>query len=70
MSRVLVGYASKHGSTRDHVVFGGRLPTEPGNFMERAMVKNTSPEQRDRGDWEQIRSWAARIGADLPVQTT
>ena len=50
---------------RDHVVFGGRLPVEPSSFMERAMVKNTPPEERDRRDFVQIRSWAAGIAGDL-----
>jgi menaquinone-dependent protoporphyrinogen oxidase len=46
---------------RDHVVFGGRLPLEPSNFMERAMVKDCPPDLRDRRDWEEIRAWAAGI---------
>jgi menaquinone-dependent protoporphyrinogen oxidase len=50
---------------RDHTVFGGRLPLEPGNFMERAMVRNCPPENRDLRDWDMIRTWAARIGRDL-----
>ena len=28
---------------RDHVVFGGRLPLEPRNFVERSMVNKTPP---------------------------
>jgi len=51
---------------KDHVIFGGRLPVEPSSFIEKAMVKNTPPEQRDLRDWQQIRSWAARIGAQTP----
>jgi menaquinone-dependent protoporphyrinogen oxidase len=35
---------------RDHVVFGGRLPVEPANFMERTMVRNCPPENRDLRD--------------------
>jgi menaquinone-dependent protoporphyrinogen oxidase len=50
---------------RDHVVFGGRLPLEPRNFIERSMVAKTPPEQRDLRNWEEIRSWAARIGAEV-----
>ena len=49
----------------DHVVFGGRLPPEPGNFVERAMVAKASPEERDLRDWDEIRTWAAGIGTYL-----
>jgi menaquinone-dependent protoporphyrinogen oxidase len=55
---------------RDHVVFGGRLPLEPGNFMERAMVDACPPEQRDLRDWDEIRGWAAKIAAELAEQST
>ncbi len=50
---------------RAHVVFGGRLPVEPHGPMEKAMVKNTPAEFHDRRDWEEIRSWAAGIAAEL-----
>jgi menaquinone-dependent protoporphyrinogen oxidase len=50
---------------REHVVFGGRLPLEPSNFMERAMVKNTPAAQRDLRDWDEIRAWAAQIAREL-----
>ena len=50
---------------REHVVFGGRVPTEPHNFIERAMVKNTPKEVADRRDWEEIRRWAAGIASEL-----
>ena len=33
---------------REHVVFGGRVPLEPHSFIERAMVKNTPQERRQR----------------------
>ena len=36
---------------RGHVVFGGRLPTEPSNFMERSMVDACPPENRDLRHW-------------------
>jgi menaquinone-dependent protoporphyrinogen oxidase len=49
---------------RGHVVFGGRVPQEGGNFIERAMVKNTPPEVQDLRDWDEIRRWAAGIAAD------
>ena len=50
---------------RDHVVFGGRLPLEPANFMERAMVDSCPPENRDLRDWDAIRAWAREIGAEV-----
>lgn len=50
---------------REHVVFGGRLPTEPHGPMEKSMVKNTPAEFHDRRDWEQIRSWATGVAAEL-----
>lgn len=50
---------------RDHVAFGGKLPDEPGGFMERAMVKGTPEEFRDRRDWDRIREWAGRIADEL-----
>jgi menaquinone-dependent protoporphyrinogen oxidase len=37
---------------REHVVFGGRLPTEPNGFVERSMVEKCPPEHRDLRDWE------------------
>jgi menaquinone-dependent protoporphyrinogen oxidase len=50
---------------KDHVVFGGRLPAEPKNFMERAMVEGTPREFRDRRNWTEIRAWAKQIAVDL-----
>ncbi|WP_353815774.1 flavodoxin domain-containing protein [Agromyces sp. SYSU T00266] len=50
---------------RDHVVFGGRVPEDPGNFVERAMLRNTPEEFRDRRDWDEIRAWADRIADAL-----
>jgi menaquinone-dependent protoporphyrinogen oxidase len=50
---------------RDHVVFGGRVPTEPHGPIERAMVKNTPEQYADLRDWEEIRSWAGRIASAL-----
>jgi menaquinone-dependent protoporphyrinogen oxidase len=52
---------------RDHVVFGGRLPLEPTNFMERSMVQNCPPESRDLREWDVIRAWAGDIGAQLSL---
>ena len=44
---------------REHVMFGGRVPTDPGNFVERAMLKNTPPERRDARDWRASRHGGA-----------
>jgi menaquinone-dependent protoporphyrinogen oxidase len=56
---------AEHLGARGHVVFGGRVPAEPRGFVERAMVKNTPPEYRDRRDWDEIRGWAARVALEL-----
>ena len=50
---------------REHVIFGGRLPSEPKNFMEKAMVEGTPQEFRDRRDWSEIREWARSISDAL-----
>lgn len=50
---------------RDHVVFGGRLPTEPHGPIEKAMVSGIPAEFHDRRDWDQIRSWAEEIASEL-----
>jgi len=50
---------------REHVVFGGRVPLEPKNFVERAMVRNTPKEFADRRDWNEIRRWADGIALEL-----
>jgi menaquinone-dependent protoporphyrinogen oxidase len=55
---------------REHVVFGGRLPLDPGNFVERAMVKNTPREKRDLRDWDEIRHWADQIAESLAGDPT
>ena len=57
-------------NARDHVVFGGRLPLEPKNFVERAMTQNTPPETRDLRDWAEIRRWAAAIATELGARTS
>ena len=44
---------------REHIVVGGRVPA--GSMMERGMPE----EFRDRRDWDEIRRWAQRIGAEL-----
>jgi menaquinone-dependent protoporphyrinogen oxidase len=50
---------------RDHVVFGGWLPIEPSNFMEKAMVEKTPKDQRDLRDWDEIRGWGRQIAEAL-----
>jgi menaquinone-dependent protoporphyrinogen oxidase len=50
---------------REHVVFGGRVPTPPKNRLERALVERTTPKYRDCRDWREIRAWARAIGAAL-----
>ena len=53
---------------REHVMFGGRVPTDPGNFVERAMLKNTPPERRDARDWPAIEAWARGVAAQLAAE--
>ena len=55
---------------RDHTVFGGRLPLEPSNFIERALVQNCPPDQRDLRDWTEIRAWASEIAHELSPNPT
>jgi len=50
---------------REHVVFGGCLPAEPQGFVEKAMVKGTPKELRDRRDWAEIRQWSHGIANAL-----
>src|SRR5436305_691966 len=63
--KVAAGQLGAHG----HVVFGGRLPIEPGTFVERALVRNSPPERRDLRDWDEIGAWAARIALALAVES-
>lgn len=60
----IIGDAERLGA-RGHVVFGGRLPAEPENFLERAMLRDTPPESADLRDWDEIRAWATGIAAAL-----
>ncbi len=50
---------------RAHVVFGGRMPTDPRSPTQRAMAKNCPPEYRDRRDWDEIHAWAAGVASEL-----
>jgi menaquinone-dependent protoporphyrinogen oxidase len=56
---------AKHLGAREHVMFGGRVPQDPANFVERAMLKNTPPDKRDARDWEAIEAWARGVAAEV-----
>jgi menaquinone-dependent protoporphyrinogen oxidase len=60
----IVARVEKLGA-RGHVVFGGRMPTDPRSPTARAMVKNCPAEFRDRRDWDEINAWAASIASEL-----
>ena len=53
---------------REHAMFGGRVPTDPGNFVERAMLRNTPPERRDARDWPAIEQWARGVAAQVAAR--
>ena len=53
---------------REHVMFGGRVPTDPGNFVERAMLRNTPPERRDARDWPAIEEWAHGVASQVAAR--
>jgi menaquinone-dependent protoporphyrinogen oxidase len=53
---------------RDHLVFGGRVPQDPGNFVERAMLRNTPPQFADLRDWDEIRARAREIAEVIEQQ--
>ena len=61
----VVLHAAEELGARDHVVFGGRVPADPHNFVERAMAHNTPDEVADRRDWDEIRMWAQAIVQEL-----
>jgi menaquinone-dependent protoporphyrinogen oxidase len=50
---------------RGHIVFGGRLPTDPHGFVENSMVRSTPEEFRDSRDWDAIRRWADEVAEQL-----
>jgi menaquinone-dependent protoporphyrinogen oxidase len=56
--------AAKLGA-REHVMFGGRVPPDPGNFIERAMLEGTPPERRDARDWAAIEEWARGVASQV-----
>ncbi len=47
---------------RGHVTFGGRLAAEAHGFLAAQMAKSHAGDWRD---WDQIRSWAHDVAADL-----
>lgn len=53
--------AARKLNLQSHVVFGGRVPIEPRNFVERAMLRDTPPESADLRDWDAIADWARTI---------
>jgi menaquinone-dependent protoporphyrinogen oxidase len=55
----------KQLDAHEHVMFGGRVPPDPGNFVERAMLKNTPPEERDARDWPAIEAWAREVAEQV-----
>jgi menaquinone-dependent protoporphyrinogen oxidase len=40
------------------------VPPDPGNFVERAMLKSTPPERRDARDWPAIEAWACGVAEE------
>jgi len=62
--RKVVARAEELGA-RGHVVFGGAMPKEPQGFVEKAMVRNTPEELRDRRDWDEIRAWAEGVAREV-----
>jgi len=65
--RVAERLAARLGA-REHVMFGGRVPPDPGNFVERAMLKNTPPERRDARDWPAIEDWARGVASQVAAR--
>jgi menaquinone-dependent protoporphyrinogen oxidase len=57
---------AKRLGAAEHAVFGGRVPLEPANFIERSIAKKSAPEHRDLRDWDRIRGWAAAMASELP----
>src|SRR5215218_4374642 len=64
----VVNQAERLG-VREHVVFGGRLPTQPNGLIEKAMVRDTPPEFADLRDWDEIRRWARAIAGHVLAES-
>jgi menaquinone-dependent protoporphyrinogen oxidase len=56
---------AKQVGARQHVMLGGRVPPDPGNFVERAMLKHTPPDKRDARDWPAIEAWARDVAEQV-----
>ena len=56
---------AKRLGARGHVVFGGRIPSEPSTFIERGIAQKSPEEYRDLRDWDTIRGWAREIASEL-----
>jgi menaquinone-dependent protoporphyrinogen oxidase len=65
----IVAWVEQLGA-REHVVFGGRMPTDPRSPTARAMVKSCPAQFRDRRDWDEIDAWATAIAAALRNRST
>ncbi len=50
---------------RDHRVFRGKLDRRELSIAERAIVRIAGAPSEDQRDWDEIRNWAAGIGAAL-----
>lgn len=51
------------------MVFGGRVPQDPGNFVERAMLEHTPADRQDLRDFDETQAWATGIAQALaPVE--
>lgn len=66
----MVVQAAEELGARGHVVFGGRVPADPGNFVERAMARNTPAEVADLRDWDEIRAFARQVATTVAAPTT
>lgn len=55
---------------RGHVIFGGSLADPPEGMMQKAMAKDMPDEFKDRRDWDEIRSWARGVAAELGAKVT
>lgn len=62
---IRVGEMMPRIGAHEHVVFGGRVPTDPRNIVERAMARETPPELKDRRDWQAITAWADAVAEML-----
>jgi len=50
---------------RGHVIFGGRVPDEPGGFLERSVANSVATKLRDSRNWDAIEAWARAIAKEL-----